>query len=111
MKRDFEVPVPIFKTVWFSLITASSRTHAFEGKVSLNTLKREVKRSTDLKRSKPNFHPLQFQAVIMKRNFKKMKIELSLIMDRNCFQNPMILFVEQTLAINVGKEEIIKIFY
>lgn len=105
------VPVPIFKTVWFSLITASSRTHAFEGRVSLNILKREVKRSTDLKRSKPNFHPLQFQAVLMKGNLKKMKIELSLIMERNCFQNPMILFVEQTLAINVGKEEIIEIFY
>lgn len=105
------VPVPIFKTVWFSLIKASSRTHAFEGRVSLNVLKQEVKRSTDLKRSKPNFHPLQFQAVLMKGNLKKMKIELSLIMERNCFQNPMILFVEQTLAINVGKEEIIEIFY
>lgn len=111
MKRDFDVPVPIFKTVWFSLITASSRTHAFEGRVSLNVLKREAMRSTDLKRSKPNFHPSQFQAVIMKRNFKKMKIELSLIMDRNCFQNPILLFEEQTLAINVGKEEIIEIFY
>lgn len=47
----------------------------------------------------------------MKGNLKKIKIELSLIMERNCFQKPMILFVEQTLAINVGKEEIIEIFY